>query len=195
MSFTISVYVNEIPSDLLSRWRTSLSKRGFDFDFYPAFDPTAWGGGLVPLGMQVPGAIPASARYGPEPVLTGFEFAATDIEEDERDPSGLPANVAEALGRAAKGLHFRSAAGRTVSEFRALILSAAAVAEVTNGAYLDGQDEAYHVGSAAYDHAIAAADRYESIPELREEEWSMTPFKGWEDYERQHRAWLDQGGG
>ena len=183
MSIQISVYAEALPEDLEVRWREALAQHGFQLELYPGFAVSSWQGGFVPMSLRMPESLAAAERYGTDPILTGCELDIALVEPSEHDPAGLPPVVASLLSIAQVGVHFRSATGRTVAEFRALVLSAGAVAYATDGALVDGQDEAYHVGENALSYAIEAADRYEAMPDLRDEEWRLDPFNSWAEYE------------
>lgn len=155
MAFELSLYCDEnVPSDLRQRWPEMLSAHGIECEIHPEFSPEEWGGGFLPFKVI---SMPAELIDGAlmSPAISGFEV----------DFDG-------------KYVHFRSAMGRTATEFALLCLCAAELAAATNGEYHDPQSgESYH-GNAARQAALS------EIKATLDFEGAATrtqyPFEGWQ---------------
>jgi len=142
-----------IPDDLYDRWPKLLSAHGIDCQIHPDFSALTWGGGFLPFKIaKIPkGLIDAELK---SPAISGFEV---DFEGNQA--------------------FFRSAMGRTTTEFALLCLCAAELAIETDGEYFDPQtgevfrgDEARRAASTEITATLdfdGAADRVQY------------PFEGW----------------
>ena len=135
MAFELIVACEKpIPSDLRERWPELLAKHGIQCEIHPDFTPESWNGGFLPFKIdEMP-----SHFIGEEiasPAMSGFE-----VDFDESSAS------------------FRSAMGRTTTEFSLLCLCAAELTQITNGEYHDPQSG----------HSFAASDCMEAaLAEIR----------------------------
>jgi len=117
---------DRVPVDLRERWPASLTKHDIQGEIHPGFTtPDDWGGGFLPFRIDaIPHNLIDAAPLAP--AITGFEV---DFHETSA--------------------HFRSAMGRTCSEFALLCLCAAELAMMTSGEIHDPQTgESYAAGDA-----------------------------------------------
>ncbi len=131
MSFELIVACRDpVPADLRDRWSASLTKHGIKCDIHPEFSPDNWGGGLLPFKVD---SIPRDLIDADllSPAISGFEI---DFNE----------NTA----------FFRSAMGRTTTEFALLCLCAAELVSMTSGEWHDPQSGACHTAATAVQAAL-----------------------------------------
>ncbi|MEQ8852665.1 hypothetical protein [Gimesia sp.] len=155
MAFELSVCCGQtVPDNLRELWPALLIPHGIDCEIYPDFSPEVWSGGFLPFKViSMPAELIDAALLSP--AISGFEV---DIEGQH--------------------IFFRSAMGRTATEFALLCLCAAELAIHTDGEYHDPQaGETYH-GDAVRDAALSEikdALEYEGIVSR-----TQYPFEGWD---------------
>lgn len=117
MAFELTVTGGQAtPINLGQLWPESLRlHHGIDCTIYPTFSPTTWQGGLLPFRVD---AMPSS--------LIGIELRGPSLSGFEVSFDGDSVN-------------FRSAMGRTSTEFALLCLCAAELACMRDGLYRDPQ--------------------------------------------------------
>jgi hypothetical protein len=186
MSFDLFVYVPTLPDDLIPLWEAQLAHHGLICSFYPGFHPTTTPDNFIPVRVQVvPGAFPQADRYGTAPLYTELELDYEDASGEyfpEWQASALryaPANLHSYLEQASCCLYFRTAAGRTLIEFRLQYFAAATLAVLTNGLVDDPQAGQYLVGADAIQKATVEADAYEARADR--DDWQLPVFNGWPD--------------
>lgn len=154
MSFDLFVACKKpIPRDLRVRWPQLLSKHGICCEIHPDFMPESWSGGFLPFKVDEMPSQLLGTELRP-PAISGFEISFHE-----------------------SGASFRSAMGRTTTEFALLCLCAAELARETDGEYHDPQS-----GKAA-----GAADCTEAaLAEIRATldfegaaNRTQHPFEGW----------------
>jgi hypothetical protein len=181
LSFTLEVLAPSFPDDLGSRWPEALAKQGLSVEVYPRFRASTGGGRFLPFKLTVrAGAFPAAERYGPEPVLAGFEldFSSTGPGELEELAEGAEAELAGLLRSARAVAILRTAMGRTVADLRLQCFAAATLAKLCCGVVLDEQQGKYFFGSATLANASREAEAYEREP-VPPEDWDLIAFPGW----------------
>ncbi len=126
MAFELIIACRErVPPDLREQWSASLTKHGIHCEIRPDFSPERWGGGFLPFKVD---AIPHDLIDDEllAPAISGFEV---DFNENT--------------------VFFRSAMGRTCTEFALLCLCAAELAIMTSGEWHDSQSgESYTADKA-----------------------------------------------
>lgn len=130
MAFELIVACSDgMPADLRDQWSASLTKHGIKCEIHPEFSSDNWGGGFLPFKVdEIPSdLIDADLR---SPAISGFEI-------------DFKGNTA----------FFRSAMGRTTTEFALLCLCAAELVIMTAGEWHDPQSGASHTA----DNALQAA--------------------------------------
>jgi hypothetical protein len=154
MSFDLSVDFEELPSNLSERWTHEFKSHGFDLEFHPNFDHTAWKGGFVPVRVRrAPNELIRFILSSD--ALSGFELYLS------RDSAS-----------------FRTAFGRSTLDIVLQCLGAALLASITGGTYIDPQSDIEAVGSDAIEPALTEIAM--SLDYAKEEERSFQPFTGWQ---------------
>jgi hypothetical protein len=132
MAFELTVAgTHSIPANLSELWPEALRRHGIICAIYPGFSPGTWKGGFLPFRVD---AMPST--------LIGIELKAPALSGFEVDFHGDSA-------------FFRSAMGRTSTEFALLCLCAAELACMTDGVYRDPQSGKDHQGEDAGTAALA----------------------------------------
>jgi hypothetical protein len=140
MAFTLEVQTEQRLSDILVVWTRALAQKGITVEFQPGLDMTGFSGVLVAKVLSAPAS------------LTRLEVkqanaACFELWEDE------------------DGYGFNTASGRTTVDFTLQCLCAAALAEYTNGVYVDPQMGESARGADAYRLAMAEIDYFISEPD------------------------------
>ena len=154
MAFELIVACNNpLPADLRDQWPASLTKHGIECEIHPEFSPDNWGGGFLPFKVD---AMPRDLIDTDllSPAISGFEIDFND-------------NTA----------FFRSAMGRTTSEFALLCLCAAELVTLTAGEWNDPQSGASHSADSALRAALAEINATLAHPGTADR--SQHPFEGW----------------
>lgn len=154
MAFELIIACGErIPPDLRDQWSASLTKHGIQCEIHPGFSPNSWGGGFLPFKVDVlPHDLIDAVLLSP--AISGFEV---DFDENT--------------------VLFRSAMGRTCTEFALLCLCAAELAIMTSGEWHDPQSGNSHTSDKALQAAldeIKATLAYSGAAER-----TQYPFEGW----------------
>jgi hypothetical protein len=155
MAFELIVVCRDrVPVDLRDKWSASLAKHGIQCEIHPAFSPGNWGGGFLPFKVDVMPHDLIDADLL-SPAISGFEV---DFNEDT--------------------VFFRSAMGRTCTEFALLCLCAAEIAVMTSGEWHDPQTG---VSRTAADSLQAARDEINATLAHRgSADRTQHPFEGWQ---------------
>jgi hypothetical protein len=154
MAFELSVKcADPVPPDLGALRERALRERGIILEVHPEFDPSDWEGGFLPMKVA---AIPSSligTRLKP-PSLSGFEvyFAVPEVS-------------------------FRSAMGRTSTEFALMCICAGLLAFISRGTYFDPQSGIEADGRTAVDAAISAIRDY--LKHAPKDEFRQYPWTKW----------------
>jgi hypothetical protein len=153
MGFALSVTMPRRPADLRAALERALAARGFEVEICPAFDPATHGGGFLPFRVaRAPRALIGVDLD--QPAVAGFEVAF-DV----------------------KGARLWTGTGRTALDLALQCVSAAALAELAGGEYVD------HYSGVAYGgaEAFAAAEREAQgfVRSASGEELATHPFPGW----------------
>lgn len=141
------------PADLRNQWPASLVKHGIQCEIHPEFSPDNWGGGFLPFKVD---AIPHDLIDTDlvSPAISGFEV---DVNEHT--------------------VFFRSAMGRTCTEFALLCLCAAELAIMTGGEWHDPQSGTAHAASNALQAALDEINATLAHPGTADR--AQHPFEGW----------------
>jgi hypothetical protein len=186
MSFDLFVYVPSLPANLIPSWEAQLARHGLSCSFYPGFHPSTAPDYFIPVQVQVvPGSFPFADRYGTAPLYTELELDYEDATGEyfsEWRATALkyaPAPLHTYLEQASACLYFRTAAGRTLIEFRLHYFAAATLAFLCNGLVDDPQAGEYLLGADAIHRATVEADSYEA--RAAPNDWKLRLFNGWPD--------------
>jgi hypothetical protein len=186
MSFDLFVYVPTLPSDLIPLWEAQLAHHGLICSFYPGLHPVAWPDNFIPVQVGVvPAAFPLADRYGSAPLAADLELYYEDSTGEDFPEwrtsafQYAPPAIHPYLEQASCCLYFRTAAGRTLIEFRLQYFAAATLAVLTSGVVDEPQAGQYLVGANAIKQAALEADTYEARADP--EEWRLPLFNGWPD--------------
>jgi hypothetical protein len=156
MAFDLNVHLERLPDALKELWEQAFRAHGVELEIWPSFQPATWQGGFLPMRLR---GAPA-------------ELVGVPISEDAA--AGIEVWFDES------GAYFRSAAGRTTTEFALQCLGAALLAELGNGSYFDPQAGETH---ASADAVAAARREIESfVAGAEDEELLVQPFPGWAAY-------------
>jgi hypothetical protein len=184
MSFDLFVYAPPLPANLIPLWEAALARYWLICSFYPGFHPITTHDSFVPIQVRVvPDAFPLADRYGAASLYAELEVYCEDVageyfaEWRARAFQYAPATLHPYLEQAACCLYFRTAAGRTLIEFRLQYFAAATLAILTNGLVDDPQTGCYLVGADAIQKATAEADTYEARADP--DDWQLPLFTGW----------------
>jgi len=182
MAFELSVLGRAPTPDIVTSWQARLAAHGLLCEFHLGFAFGSWEGGFLPIKLVViPGAFPLAERYGPAPILCGFEFDIHPVS-DVHLPSRGAADLLERLRKADWHYYFRTTIGRNVGDLRLQCFGAATLAELTHGLVFDPHQGAYFVGPAALANAAREADSYEdnsSEPHQWQHPLADDPTDGW----------------
>lgn len=184
MSFDLFVYVPNLPDNLVPLWEAQLANHGLICSFCPGFHPRTTIDSFISVRVQVvPGAFASAAHYGVAPLYTELELDYQDASGEyfpEWQAAALryaPTSLHSYLEQASCCLYFRTAAGRTLIEFRLQYFAAATLAILTNGLVEDPQTGPFLVGADAIQNATVEADGYEA--RAAPEDWQLPLFNGW----------------
>lgn len=154
MSFELSVHGKKpFPSDLKNQWEARLQNLGAMIEIHPSFAPGTWKGGFLPMKVSAMPDVLIGVALRP-PALSGFEVSFSGSTSD-----------------------FRSALGRTSTEFALLCLCAAELAYITEGLLFDGQAGASVGGDKALAYARDEVRKYLGTVGARE--LRQYPFTAW----------------
>jgi len=131
MAFDLEVVCGDsIPSDLREQWPTELLKHGIECEIHPGFSAGDRPVGFLPFKV----------------VAMPHELIDADLES--------PAMSGFEVGFKSKTATFRSASGRTCTEFALLCLCAAELAIITNGVYQDRYSGKSYTSDTVLEKAI-----------------------------------------
>lgn len=131
MAFELIIACSDgVPFNLRDQWSASLKKHGIQCEIHPEFSPDNWGGGFLPFKIDVMPRDLIDAELI-SPAISGFEV---DFNENT--------------------VFFRSAMGRTCTEFALLCLCAAELAIMTSGEWHDPQSGQSHTADKATQAAL-----------------------------------------
>lgn len=154
MAFELIIACGErVPSDLRERWPASLVKYGIQCEIHPEFSPNDWGGGFLPFKVN---AIPHD--------LIDTELRAAAISGFEVDFND-------------NTVFFRSAMGRTSTEFALLCLCAAELAIMTSGEWHDPQSGESHIAEESLQAALEEIKATLAYPGAADR--IQYPFEDW----------------
>jgi hypothetical protein len=186
MSFDLFVYAPSLPTDLIPLWEAQLAHHGMICTFYPGFHPVAMPMVFLPIQVQImPDAFPRANHYGLSPLYTELELDYEDALGEyfpEWKTTALryaPATLHPYLQQASCCLYFRSAAARTLIEFRLQYFAAATLAVLTTGILEDPQAGKFLVGAEGLERARVEADAHEA--RAAPDDWMLPQFTGWPD--------------
>lgn len=182
MSFELLVAAPDLTEDLTPAWIAALADYGLECEFYPGFSLLNWRGGHLPASLRITrlDAFPAANRYGPMPILAGFEL---DISEFR--PVGLRRMVPRRLSRfpaVGSRVAFRTATGRSVADLRLQCMAAATLTSITGGLYSDPQQGVVLGPADAISAAIREANGFEENP-VTPDDWTLTVFTSWQAFD------------
>jgi hypothetical protein len=154
MAFELSVQSpNAFPKDLKTKWEAWLAKLDVEVEIHPSFDPASWTGGFLPMKVSKISDSLIGTPLRP-PALSGFEVY-------------FNRNTA----------NFRSAMGRTSTEFALLCLCAAGLANAVEGSLIDPQAGTSISASEALTHVQSEINQF--VKSARSRDLRQYPFSEW----------------
>jgi hypothetical protein len=140
MGFSLEVQTKARPDDVASVWANALALRGMKVEFPPGFSMETCSGVLIVKVLSAPANLVRVDLA--EPVAAYFEVW---IDEE--------------------GYGFSTASGRTTVDFAVQCLCAAALAEHTDGVYVDPQMGESAQGAGAYRLAMEEIEYFIGLPD------------------------------
>ena len=136
MAFELAVYFEHLPEDLKSIWEDEFQKEGFQVKIFPEFDARRWKGGFLPFCV-----LEAPKKY-----------VGTDIQDPEI--SGFEVVFKE------NAAYMRIPDGSSTTHFALHYFAAALLVKITQGRYIDGQNQLNLSAREARDAAIGEIKGY-----------------------------------
>lgn len=178
MSYDLRVFAKTLPETLRTTWPLALARSGLVAEVQPDFVATEYDGYLSwKLRVASAESFRFAARYPASDFEAGFEMTVSPADVDLEEWKTAAPEVVRCVEAAEYMVAFSSPHDCSPAEFRLQWFAAATLAQLTDGAVLEPQEERSFTAQEALAEAEYQSDKFE---EDQRDDWTESPaFAGW----------------